>query len=275
MTGENIAMILEHKFKSYFEHRGEEPKDVMVVIGISGGIDSAVVAEMCCRCGFCVYGRIMDCESDPVAIKRAVLFCKRLVETYNNFGYDHIDLTGDFKNSSIRESDKISDLGDMNLKSRLRMCALRYKANVCNGVVVGTGNKTEYLVGYFTKEGDGGCDIFPIADLYKYQVYELARYYKIQSDIIEAVPSADLASGQTDEKEMGVSYGKLDTILESLPFWDTITNMDNYDYQVFKSAFIKNVEVSDEEREDMNKVMDMCHRSAHKRKARPILKLKG
>jgi NAD+ synthase len=93
------------------------------------------------------------------------------------------------------------------------MNLLYYYSNIHNWLVIGTGNKSELLVGYFTKYGDGGCDILPIGDLYKCQVRQLGEYLEIPLEIIEKTPSAGLWSGQTDEEELGLTYNDLDLIL--------------------------------------------------------------
>jgi NAD+ synthase len=96
------------------------------------------------------------------------------------------------------------------------MAILYYFANLYHLLVIGTTNKSEMEIGYFTKYGDGGVDIEPIADLYKTEIIELAKRLKLPSQIIETIPTADLWPGQTDEKEIGISYQKLDTILKLL-----------------------------------------------------------
>ncbi len=103
-----------------------------------------------------------------------------------------------------------------NIKPRLRMIVLYYLANKLNYLVCGTGNKTELSVGYFTKYGDGGADILPLAGLLKTEVWELARELGVPERVINKPPSAGLWSGQTDEKELGISYSELDGILGAL-----------------------------------------------------------
>jgi NAD+ synthase len=100
-----------------------------------------------------------------------------------------------------------------NIKARCRMIMLYTHSNLENSIVMGTSNKSELLCGYFTKFGDGGADFGPIGDLYKTQVKELARAIDIPENLIEKTPSAGLAEGQTDEKELGISYKDLDRIL--------------------------------------------------------------
>ena len=100
-----------------------------------------------------------------------------------------------------------------NLKARIRMSIIYYYANAKNYLVTGTGNKSEILIGYFTKHGDGACDIEPIGDLYKTDVYELSKYLDIPQEIIDKPPRAGLWINQTDEDELGMSYDLIDQIL--------------------------------------------------------------
>jgi NAD+ synthase len=104
-----------------------------------------------------------------------------------------------------------------NVKPRLRMTSLYYLANRYNGLVVGTGNKTELAIGYFTKYGDGGVDLLPLGDLDKTAVRGLARALGVPDAVISKAPSAGLWEGQTDEAEIGVSYDQLDRVLASIP----------------------------------------------------------
>jgi NAD+ synthase len=103
-----------------------------------------------------------------------------------------------------------------NLKPRIRMAVVYYLANLKKLLVLGTTNRSELEIGYFTKYGDGGVDIEPIADLYKTEVFELAKELKIPTDILETAPTAALWPGQTDEKELGVTYFELDTVLKMI-----------------------------------------------------------
>ncbi len=103
-----------------------------------------------------------------------------------------------------------------NVRPRLRMTTLYYLANLRRGIVVGTGNKSEALIGYFTKYGDGGVDLLPIVDLYKHEVRALARALGVPEPIITKAPSAGLWAGQTDEAEIGLTYDQLDAALAAL-----------------------------------------------------------
>ncbi|VVB84670.1 putative NH(3)-dependent NAD(+) synthetase [uncultured archaeon] len=117
---------------------------------------------------------------------------------------------------SIPDFDKNNLTANGNLKARTRMCILYYHANLMRRMVIGTGNKTELLLGYFTKYGDGGVDIEPIGALYKTQVRGLARHTGVPARIIDKTPTAGLWPGQTDEGELGVTYEIADKILSLL-----------------------------------------------------------
>jgi len=180
------------------------------IVGVSGGLDSAVVAVLCNAASKRTFALILPChsqrkdEGDAKEVSRKFKIKTKL-----------IDLSGidDKLLSVLPTSNKI---GQGNLIARLRMLVLYYFANKYNYLVVGTGNKSEIMTGYFTKFGDGGCDLLPIGDLLKTQVKELARKLNIPQDLINKTPSAGLWQGQTDEAELGISYNELDKILTGL-----------------------------------------------------------
>jgi NAD+ synthase len=184
------------------------------VLGMSGGIDSAVVAVLCQRAfSENTLGINLPCYSNPEDQEHA-----RLVAEKFSIPLNVIVLDGIYDNfMKILPQDKtdsgLGHIAQSNLKVRLRMVTLYYHANRLNYLVVGSGNKSELSVGYFTKWGDGGVDILPIGNLVKKQVVDLARYLGIPKEIIEKPPSAGLWQGQTDEGEMGLTYKELDTYL--------------------------------------------------------------
>ncbi|QGP90907.1 NH(3)-dependent NAD(+) synthetase [Neomoorella glycerini] len=184
------------------------------VVGLSGGIDSAVVAALCRRAfpENCL-GLILPCHSDPADAGDARLVARHLdlpvLEVVLDGVYDQLVLllTGKPYAAGRRS------LALANLKPRLRMMTLYFHANERNYLVIGTGNRSELAVGYFTKYGDGGVDLLPLANLVKSQVRELARYLRLPERIITKAPSAGLWAGQTDEGEMGLTYEVLDHYL--------------------------------------------------------------
>jgi NAD+ synthase len=183
-----------------------------VVLGLSGGVDSSVVAALSVSAvgKNRVLGLLMPCHSQGQDRQDAVLVAKIL-----GIRSKTIDLSGIY-DTFIRALPRGNSLARANLKPRLRMSALYYFANTLNYLVCGTGNKSELMVGYFTKHGDGATDILPIAGLLKKEVRKLARELGIPSHIITKPPTAGLWSGQTDEGEMGLTYRELDDILERI-----------------------------------------------------------
>jgi NAD+ synthase len=186
-----------------------------LVLGLSGGIDSSTVAHLCSRSldNDKILGLIMpDKKTDPKEVDDAKNVAKRLGIEYEILFIDK--LFEPF--SGICPHSNNDMIAIANLKARTRMMILYYHSNSMNRLVVGTGNRTELLVGYFTKYGDGGVDILPIGDLFKTQVKQLADYIGVPKNVINKTPSAGLWAGQTDEEELGIGYGLLDQILYCL-----------------------------------------------------------
>ena len=187
------------------------------VIGLSGGIDSALTAYLAVE----ALGKDkVLCLMLPEKGISTKIDIDEAVEIAKILGIDHniIEISQVLTSfsSAIPVFDRNVKTANGNLKARTRMCILYYHANLMNRMVVGTGNKTELLLGYFTKYGDGGVDIEPIGDLYKTQVRGLSRYLGVPLRIIEKTPTAGLWPGQTDESELGVSYEMADQILTML-----------------------------------------------------------
>jgi NAD+ synthase len=182
-----------------------------VVIGISGGIDSAVTAALAQRSlPGKVLGALLPCESDPRDAEDARLLASAFgIETIE------IELTAAYRALEAVLPDA-SPLVSANVKPRLRMIALYYLAASRKCLVCGASNRSELAVGYFTKYGDGGADLMPIAGLLKFQVRNLARELGIPQRIIDKPPTAGLWPGQTDEGEMGLRYAQLDVALLAL-----------------------------------------------------------
>ena len=214
-----------------------------VVLGLSGGLDSAVVAVLC-KHAFPdnVLAVLMPCHSDPADMEDAALVARQF-----DIPTATVNLDGVFDSLLEAIPDSNYDpatrkLAEANLKPRLRMTTLYYYSNRLRYLVVGTGNRSEIAIGYSTKYGDAGADILPLGNLLKRQVRELAGHLGVPRGIIEKPPSAGLWEGQTDEGEMGLTYEELDRYL-----------------------------ATGEATEDVRKKVDaMARASAHKRATPPI-----
>jgi len=188
------------------------------VLGLSGGVDSAVAAALCRRAvGDGALGLILPCHSEDVDVADAL-------DVAAAFGLatETVDLgpAYDIVVTSLESALNLSSvpapaacLASANLKPRLRMMALYYYANCHQLLVVGTSNRSELHVGYATKYGDSGVDVMPLANLLKQDVWALARHLGVPERVIERPPSAGLWPGQTDEGEMGLTYAELDGFL--------------------------------------------------------------
>ncbi|MFY9402092.1 MAG: NAD+ synthase [Candidatus Omnitrophota bacterium] len=203
---------MKRKIVAWIKKEVKSAKAKGIVLGLSGGLDSAVAAGLSCQ----AIGRgnvlalILPCNSIAEDLKDAKLVVKALKLKAKNIGLTKV------YELFIKLLPPANILTKANLKPRLRMAALYYFANKLNYLVCGTSNKTEASIGYFTKFGDGGADILPLAGLLKYQVRDLARELNIPKKIISKAPSAGLWRGQTDEAELGLTYNELDDILMRL-----------------------------------------------------------
>lgn len=224
---------------SWIKKQVREAGSKGIVMGVSGGIDSAVVLALAKEAvgKNRVLALILSCHSHPRDARDARLAGKK-------FGVKvkQIDLSGIY-DKLIGLLPSANNLARFNLKPRLRMLVLYYFANKLKFLVCGTGNKSELKVGYFTKHGDGATDILPIGDLLKRQVVKLAKELKVPEGIINKPPTAGLWPGQTDEGEMGITYAQLDDILGRL---------ENKKNQVLP-------------KEKVRKVKTMIKKSEHKR----------
>ena len=252
INSEETLIVIKDFIKTYVENSGCRS----VVIGLSGGIDSAVTALLCrsvlgkenAKCIFLPDSTTpdLDIKHQELLVKKFDLFCEKK------------DISSLVQTMKSRCIVKPNDYALANIKARTRMTLLFEYANMTRSLVCGSSNKSEILVGYFTKYGDGGVDIMPLGDLYKTQVWKLAEYLKIPGELISKPPTAGLIKGQTDEKELQLNYKDLDKILLGLEQKIDIDEIVN----------IVGVKKSDVER-----VKKMRIRSQHKRRTPLIPKV--
>ncbi|HDQ71179.1 MAG TPA: NAD+ synthase [Chloroflexi bacterium] len=222
------------------------------VFGLSGGVDSAAAAGVAVQAVGAgrTLAALMPCHSVPedAALAQSVADTFGIETVTVDLGDPYDALVSVLPPSEHRARHA---LASANVKPRLRMTTLYYLAQTHGYLVLGSGNKTELMVGYFTKHGDGGVDLLPLGDLYKTQVWALARELGVPEAVVERAPSAGLWPGQTDEGEMGITYEALDRVLMAIEEGDT--------------DHIEPVTLA--------KVEEMIDRSAHKRTMPPIFKL--
>jgi len=188
------------------------------VVGVSGGIDSAVVSTLCAETGLPTYILTMPLHSKEENTELSDAHARALVDKYPNVTVVNVDLskTYDAFMDTVYEGFTINPLANANTKSRLRMVTLYQIAGSVGGIVVGTGNKVEdYGIGFYTKYGDGGVDVAPIADLYKSEVWELGKHLGVDERIINAPPTDGLwDDDRKDEEQIGASYEQLEEAME-------------------------------------------------------------
>jgi len=197
--------------RSFIAHVVEESGRRGVVLGLSGGLDSALVAKLCADAigPKRVLGMALPEGPGGQDRKDAEAWAKEL-----GIGFRALDIkriVGTLERSLA--ASRAPRIARGNIRARARMIVLYYVANTEGRLVIGTGNKSEILTGYFTVAGDGACDFLPIGDLYKTQVREMARHLGLPPRIVDQTPSAGLWKGQTDEGELGITYDELDRIL--------------------------------------------------------------
>ena len=209
--------VLKNRIVSWIKDYAESNGIKSLVVGVSGGIDSAVTSTLAAETGLMTYciGMPLHQKKDQESLSDAHL--NWLGDTYWDTKTEKFDLTDTFQvfEKTMRSYGK-DKLALANSRSRLRMVTLYQVAQTVGGIVVGTGNKVEdYGIGFYTKYGDGGVDIAPIADLYKSEVWELGRHLGINEAIINAAPTDGLwEDGRTDEDQIGVSYSQLEEAME-------------------------------------------------------------
>ena len=210
------------------------------VLGVSGGIDSAVVSTLCARTGLRTLCLELPIHQGTDQVTRAQDHISWLKKKYANVSDLEVDLTETFDKfrsavPQVEESPKMH-LSLANTRARLRMTTIYYFAGLHNYLAAGTGNKVEdFGVGFFTKYGDGGVDLSPIADLMKSEVYEIAKELGISEDIVGAAPTDGLfADSRTDEEQIGASYGELEWAMKEALAGKTEDDFSGRQKEVFR-----------------------------------------
>lgn len=223
------------------------------IVGVSGGIDSAVTSILAAQTGEPTYVVSLPIHQDKTQLNRADRHIEWLKENYSNVHPVEIDLTEVYDTliTTLTHTNP-TEIATANTRARLRMTTLYSLASTYKGLVVGTGNKIEdFGVGFFTKYGDGGVDISPIADLYKSEVYTLGKELGVSDEIIEAAPTDGLwADGRTDEEQLGATYEELEWAMKWFEIGD------------------ETVKVSEKEKEILN--LYLRHYMINKHKMTPI-----
>lgn len=211
----NIAEKIQEWLKDY----ATSNKQKGFVIGVSGGIDSAVVSTLCANTGLPTIVVSLPIK-EKVGHNLSIEHVKNLCDKYPNVKSVEIDLTNTFESfyNSVNHDSDVDNLSMANVRSRLRMISLYHVAQSNGMLVVGTGNKVEdFGIGFYTKYGDGGVDISPIADLMKSEVYELGKYLGVTENILKARPTDGLwTDGRTDEDQIGATYDELEWAMRYL-----------------------------------------------------------
>ena len=225
-TSETIKFITDW-IKNYKETNNLDG----LVIGVSGGIDSALTSTLCALTGIKTLCLNMPIKQKEDQYLRAKNHIKWLKDKFKNVESIEVDLTtvfNEFKSFVEDRNSSKNNLSLANSRSRLRMMTLYYYAGINNSIVVGTGNKVEdFGVGFYTKYGDGGVDISPIADLMKSEVFKISKSLDIDNEILKAKPTDGLwDDDRSDEDQIGATYDELEQIMNVL---ESGTNPKNID----------------------------------------------
>lgn len=236
MMDQDAARQLADRIAAWLKDRFDEAGVDRFVLGLSGGIDSAVVCGLCAQAvgPERVLAIIMPSASisadaaeaqkvaDAFGIRLTTIDLTAVADAVYAAMPDEHDLFSEVLFEAVPDgSEARQRLARANVRPRSRMIANYYLANLSRGIVVGTGNKTEYMIGYSTKYGDAGVDLAPLLDLYKFEVRAVARAIGVPESVITRPPSAGLWEGQTDEAEIGLTYDQLDTTLLAMEAGDT------------------------------------------------------
>jgi NAD+ synthase len=236
MQTEKIAQYIIRWLKDY----AVNAKVNGFVVGVSGGIDSAVTSTLCAETGLDVLCLEMPIHQAESHVSRAHEHIEQLKKRYTNVSAIRVDLTPvfeEFKTEvSLEGKEDVVEMALANTRARLRMTTLYYHAGLLGRLVAGTGNKVEdFGVGFYTKYGDGGVDLSPIADLLKSEVYAIGEYLQVPETIMNAAPSDGLfGDARSDEDQIGASYPELEWAMQMKEEGKTTVDFEGRQKQVFE-----------------------------------------
>lgn len=236
MNSKKVSNHIVNWLKNYAINAGVKG----FVVGVSGGIDSAVTSSLCAKTGLPTICVEMPIHQDSVQVSRAEEHINLLKKTHTNVNSVRTDLSKSFdvfqEAMPIIDSAALKDLTLANTRARIRMTSLYYVAGINSSLVAGTGNKVEdFGVGFYTKYGDGGVDVSPIADLVKSEVFELGAYLGVPSAIQIAAPTDGLfGDSRTDEEQIGASYDELEMAMKQTEQNVLFEDLNGRDKQVFE-----------------------------------------
>ena len=211
-----------------------------IVVGVSGGVDSALTSTLCAETGHNILCLEMPIYQNKDQVSRSKKHIDWLMSKYPNVTSKQIELNDTFESFVNSLPDNSSDKHELSLantRSRLRMVTLYYFSALNNYIVAGTGNKVEdFGIGFYTKYGDGGVDISPIADLLKSEVFTLAKFHNIIDEIIEAEPNDGLWNdNRSDEEQIGASYEEIEDAMMNFNKSDNLSKREKEVLDIFNS----------------------------------------
>lgn len=236
MQTEKVVNYIVNWLKDYATNAGVNG----FVIGISGGIDSAVTSTLCAKTGLnvlCIEMPIHQAESHVTRAQEHIAELKKRFDNVDNTRTDLTPVFEEFKTEVFFDGDQATiDMALANTRARLRMTTLYYYAGLYKLLVAGTGNKVEdFGVGFYTKYGDGGVDLSPIADLLKSEVYKLGEFLDVPDSIMKAAPSDGLfGDTRSDEDQIGASYPELEWAMKMHDAGKTVSDFSGREQDVFK-----------------------------------------
>ncbi len=241
----NLAKVNEH-IVNWLKNYAMSANVKGFVVGVSGGVDSALTSTLCAQTGYPTLCVEMPIHQHENQVSRAQEHISQLRDRYPNVESIQVDLSNTFETfkKAVPKGDNkdITALSEANTRARIRMTTLYYLAGIHNRLVAGTGNKVEdFGVGFYTKYGDGGVDLSPIADLYKSEVFDLAAYVKVPKSILEAAPTDGLfGDSRTDEDQIGASYDELEWAMKMQDQGKSIGDFQGRQEEVFKIYIARN-----------------------------------